>query len=64
MAKSRRRIIGPIISLLLLLSVILLFLGIEMSSPYTRASPDCSVWCVLGETFMGLVGLGDSTTMQ
>ena len=51
--------IGAIIKLFLFLTALTLFLGIEMSSPYTRASPDCSVWCVLGEKITGWIGADD-----
>jgi len=32
-----------------LLILVFMFLGLEMSSSYTRDSPDCSVWCVIGD---------------
>ncbi len=60
MPRNLRRMIGPIVTLVVVLGGITLFLGIEMSSPYTRASPDCSVWCVLREQVSEFVGLGGS----
>ncbi len=41
------RLIVSCICLFVFLSVLFLFLGLEMSASYTRSSPDCSVWCVL-----------------
>lgn len=37
---------------------IFLFLSLEMSSPYTRESPDCSVWCSLERKVGALFGGG------
>ena len=34
-----------------------MFLGLEMSSSYTRASPDCSVWCVITEKILNIFSL-------
>ena len=38
-----------ILIFLLLLVVLTAGLGLFATSPWTRASPDCSVWCVIGE---------------
>ncbi|MBT5267476.1 MAG: hypothetical protein HOL85_21785 [Rhodospirillaceae bacterium] len=49
--------IGPILKLFAFLAVLFIFLGLMMSSPYTRRTPDCSVWCVLeyeAKTFIGM----------
>lgn len=36
---------------------VFMLLSLEMSSPYTRESPDCSVWCVLQGKVERLFGL-------
>jgi len=52
-----RSLAGPVLKLLIFLSVVFLFLGLQMSAPYTRAGPECSVWCVLEYKIKTLVGL-------
>jgi len=37
--------------------VVFLFLGLQMSAPYTRADPECSVWCVLEHKIKTFVGI-------
>ncbi len=54
-----RRLAGPVLKLMIFLTVVFVFLGLQMSAPYTRASPECSVWCVLDtkiKAFLGLEG--------
>ena len=43
------QILKAFVFVLILLIIVFMFLGLEMSSSYTRASPDCSVWCVIIE---------------
>jgi hypothetical protein len=57
--KQYLEILGPVLKLFIFLAVIFLFLGLEMSSPYTRESPDCSIWCVLENKLLNFVGMGD-----
>ena len=52
-----REILGPIMKLFIFLIVVFLFLGLQMSAPYTRAGAECSVWCVLEIKVKGLIGL-------
>lgn len=52
-----RMLAGLIIKLLIFLTVVFLFLGLQMSAPYTRASPECSVWCVLENKIKTFVGI-------
>ena len=52
-----RALAAPVLKLLIFLTVVFMFLGLQMSAPYTRAGPECSVWCVLEykiKTFIGL----------
>ena len=49
MLHKAKQILISLLFVLFLLIVVFLFLGLEMSSSYTRASPDCSIWCVIAE---------------
>ena len=40
---------------------IFLFLGLEMSSPYTRESFECSVWCSMERRVLNLFGISTGT---
>ena len=53
--KKLARLIGPVIFLFVLLGAVFMFLGLEMSSAYTRESPDCSVWCVIKLKLLNLI---------
>lgn len=55
--KRLRTLVGPVLKLLIFLTVVFLFLGLQMSAPYTRAGPECSVWCVLEYKIKSLVGV-------
>lgn len=57
MSSRYRQLIGPILKLFIFLIVVFLFLGLQMSAPYTRAGPECSVWCVLDYKVRNLFGL-------
>jgi hypothetical protein len=57
MSNRLRQLIGPILKLFIFLAVVFLFLGLQMSAPYTRAGPECSVWCVLDYKVRDLFGL-------
>ena len=57
MPPTKRALLGPILKLFIFLAVIFLFLGLQMSGPYTRAGPECSVWCVLEFKARGLLGI-------
>ena len=55
MKKTLLRFIVSCICLFVFLSVLFLFLGLEMSASYTRSSPDCSVWCVLEYKLLNII---------
>ncbi len=57
MPRKRGQLIGPIVVFFLVLGTIFMFLGLEMSSSYTRDSPDCSVWCLLKLKFLSFLDL-------
>lgn len=57
MRRRLREVAGPIVKLLIFLIVVFMFLGLQMSAPYTRAGPECSVWCVLDYKVRALFGL-------
>jgi hypothetical protein len=48
------QIVKAFVFVLVLLTIVFMFLGLEMSSSYTRASPDCSVWCVIMERVLNI----------
>jgi hypothetical protein len=52
-----RVLAGPILKLFIFLIVVFMVLGLQMSAPYTRAGPECSVWCVLDYKVRGLLGI-------
>jgi hypothetical protein len=54
MLHKAKQILIALLFVLSLLIVVFLFLGLEMSSSYTRASPDCSVWCVIVEKIINV----------
>jgi hypothetical protein len=54
MLHKAKQILIALLFVLFLLIVVFLFLGLEMSSSYTRASPDCSVWCVIVEKIINV----------
>jgi hypothetical protein len=56
MQRRLRESVGPILKLFIFLIVVFLFLGLQMSAPYTRAGPECSVWCVLDYKVRNLLG--------
>ena len=49
------QILKSFIFVLVLLTIVFMFLGLEMSSSYTRVSPDGSVWCVMIEKILKIV---------
>jgi hypothetical protein len=56
--RQRLRVLaGPVLKLVIFLTVVFLFLGLQMSAPYTRADPECSVWCVLEHKIKTFVGI-------
>ncbi len=57
LAKRLRAVAGPVLKLLIFLTVVFMFLGLQMSAPYTRAGPECSVWCVLEYKIKAFIGL-------
>ena len=59
MPQPRGQTLRAVLILFVVLAVVTLFLGLEMSSPYTRSSPDCSVWCVLKGKASALFGSGE-----
>ena len=42
-----RQAIVPILAIVVLFVAIFMGLSMEMSSPFTRESPDCSFWCAI-----------------
>ena len=56
MQKRLREFVGPILKMFIFLIVVFLFLGLQMSAPYTRAGPECSVWCVLDYKIRNFLG--------
>jgi hypothetical protein len=59
-----RELVGPILTLFVILVVVFMFLGLEMSSPYTREGPECSVWCALGHKIENFLGARDATAVE
>ena len=57
MPPTKRALLGPILKLFIFLTVVFLFLGLQMSAPYTRAGPECSIWCVLEFKARALLGI-------
>jgi hypothetical protein len=57
MPRRLRELVSPILKLFIFLIVVFMFLGLQMSAPYTRAGPECSVWCVLDYKVRTLFGL-------
>lgn len=57
MRRPIRELAGPIAKLLIFLIVVFMFLGLQMSAPYTRVGPECSVWCLLDYKVKTLFGL-------
>ncbi len=55
LGRLRAAAISIVVMAVIFVSLFLL-LGLEMSSPYTRDSPDCSVWCVLEGKVRNLLG--------
>ena len=55
MGRLRAAAISIVVVAVIFVALFLL-LGLEMSSPYTRESPDCSVWCVLEGKVQSLFG--------
>ncbi len=45
MMNKLARLLVPVVFVLVILIVVFMFLGLEMSSSYTRSNPDCDVWC-------------------
>lgn len=64
MWRRLRAAMGPILVLIVFLAVVFLFLGLEMSSPYTRAGPECSVWCVLEHKIQVFFGLKEAGSLE
>ena len=54
MTRKVVQILKAFVFVLVLLTIVFMFLGLEMSSSYTRASPDCSVWCVIVEKILNI----------
>ena len=54
MTRKVVQILKAFVFVLILLTTVFMFLGLEMSSSYTRASPDCSVWCVIIEKVLDI----------
>ena len=54
MTRKVAQILKAFVFVLVLLTIVFMFLGLEMSSSYTRASPDCSVWCVITEKILNI----------
>ena len=54
MTRKVVQILKAFVVVLVLLTIVFMFLGLEMSSSYTRASPDCSVWCVITEKILNI----------
>ena len=57
MRRRLRELVSPILKLLIFLIVVFMVLGLQMSAPYTRAGPECSVWCLLDYKVRTLFGL-------
>ena len=55
MKNTLLRFIVSCICSVVFLSVLFLFLGLEMSASYTRSSPDCSVWCMLEHKLLNII---------
>lgn len=57
MRRRLRELVSPILKLLIFLIVVFMVLGLQMSAPYTRVGPECSVWCLLDYKVRTLFGL-------
>lgn len=43
------RTVRAVLMFLLVMFVLLVGVGLMATSPWTRANPDCSIWCVIDE---------------
>jgi len=58
LAVRARQAVVPVLVLAMIFVAIFMGLSMEMSSPYTRESPDCSFWCSTEHKVRDFFGAG------